>query len=109
MLEIKYVRQNLSDVQSALKNRNDDTDLKPLEEIDADRRSLLLEIEDMRHHRNVVSEQIAGMKKQGENTDELVTKMRDVSQKIKELDKSLAKNEEKVKDILIRLPNIPSR
>jgi len=107
MLEIKYVRQNLSDVQTALKNRGDDTDLSQLEAYDTDRRSLLLEIEDLRHHRNVVSEQIAQMKKNGENADSLVTKMRDVSAKIKELDKSLAKNEELVNNILISLPNIP--
>lgn len=107
MLEIKYVRENLSDVQSVLKNRGDDTDLKQLEEYDAARRSLLLEIEDLRHHRNVVSEQIAEIKKRGEDADSLVIKMRIVSLKIKELDKSLSKNKEKVNNILIRLPNIP--
>ena len=107
MLEIKYVRENLSDVQSVLKNRGDDTDLKHLEKYDAGRRSLLLEIEDLRHHRNVVSEQIAEMKKKGEDADSLVVKMRIVSLKIKELDKSLSENEEKVNNILIRLPNIP--
>ncbi len=107
MLEIKYVRKNLSTVQTALENRGDEADLSMLKEYDAGRRSILLEIEDLRHKRNVVSDQIAQMKKQGEKTEKLVSEMKEVSSKIKELDKSLTENQDNVSNILIKLPNIP--
>ncbi len=107
MLEIKYVRKNLSKIQTCLENRGDAADLSLLKECDAGRRSILLEIEDLRHKRNVVSDQIAQMKKQGEQTEEIVSEMREVSLKIKELDISLTENQDNVNDILIKLPNIP--
>ncbi len=111
MLEIKFVRQNLSKVQKALSMRGETADFETFKDCDAKRRSILLEIEELRHRRNVVSEQIAGMKKEGKDADipvaEMVAEMRDVSGKIKALDKSLSENEEIINNILIRLPNIP--
>jgi seryl-tRNA synthetase len=87
MLEIKYVRKNLSEVQSALKTRGQTYDLNAFNKCDEDRRKILLEIEALRHQRNVVSDQIAEMKKAGDNTDTLVAEMREVSSTIKALDK----------------------
>ncbi|MGB9498300.1 MAG: serine--tRNA ligase [Dissulfuribacterales bacterium] len=107
MLEIKYVRQNLSKVYNCLEKRGDIADLDTFQKAEAARREILSEIEALRHKRNVVSDEIAGMKKKGEDADEIVVQMRDVSGRIKILEKSLAESEEKVQEILIRLPNIP--
>jgi len=107
MLEIKYVRQNLSEVYNCLEKRGDIADLDTFQMAEAARREILSEIEALRHKRNVVSDEIAGMKKKGEDADEIVVHMRDVSGRIKILEKSLAESEEKVQEILIRLPNIP--
>ena len=107
MLEIKYVRQNLSEVYNCLEKRGDIADLDTFQMAEAARREILSEIEALRHKRNVVSDEIAGMKKKGEDADEIVVQMRDVSGRIKILEKSLAESEEKVQEILIRLPNIP--
>lgn len=107
MLEIKYVRNNLNKIKEVLSNRGMDADMDSFEICDTNRRSMLLEVEDLRHRRNVVSDKIARMKKEGENTDEIVSEMRDVSSKIKTIEKSLAENEEKIETILMALPNIP--
>lgn len=107
MLEIKFVRQNLTEIQKAIANRGETADLETFKNCDAKRKAVLLEIEKLRHRRNVVSEHIAGMKKEGENADGLVAEMREVSTKIKELDKSLSENEEIINQILFGLPNIP--
>jgi seryl-tRNA synthetase len=107
MLEIKFVRQNLSDVQKALNARGQTADLNGFHKCDEDRRIILQEIETLRHQRNVVSDQIAEMKKAGENADVLVTEMRDVATQIKELDKNLAAKQEQLDKILLRLPNLP--
>jgi len=90
MLEIKFIRQNLTEVQKALTRRGETVDLETFKNCDAKRKAVLLEIEELRHRRNVVSEHIAGMKKDGENADDLVAEMREVAAKIKELDKSLS-------------------
>lgn len=107
MLEIKYVRQNLSIIQESLVNRNTKVDLDSFTENDEKRKKILLEIEELRRRRNVVSEEIAKMKKAGENADDIVLEMRDVSGRIKVLEKDLAESEAAVNDILISIPNIP--
>ncbi len=107
MLEIKFLRQNLQEVKNSLENRGEKADLEAFKETDSIRRSILLEIEGLRHQRNVVSDKIAKMKKSRENTDSLVVEMREVSLKIKELDKTLADKEEIIHKILMGLPNIP--
>ena len=107
MLEIKFVRQNISKVQKALLMRGETADIEIFSNCDDERRAILLEIEELRHRRNLVSQQIASMKKEGDDTDALVTEMREVSNKIKDLDKSLSETEEKIYKILMGLPNIP--
>jgi seryl-tRNA synthetase len=107
MLEIKFVGQNLEIVQQALDARGYDADLQAFKKCDDERRSILQEIEALRHRRNVVSDQIAEMKKSGEDADDRVAEMRKVSSQIKALDKDLAANQEKLDGILLGLPNLP--
>ena len=107
MLEIKFVRQNLETVQKALETRGQSADLDAFIKCDDERRAILQELEALRHRRNVVSDQIAQMKKAGDNTDSVVAEMRDVSSKIKVLDKALTENLETFDKILMGLPNIP--
>jgi seryl-tRNA synthetase len=107
MLEIKYLRQNLSTVTEALKARGHKADLGAFQKWDEDRRAVLQEIESLRHERNVVSDRIAEMKKAGENADPIVVEMRAVSAKIKELDKQLSASQEAIDQFLLGLPNIP--
>ena len=107
MLEIKYLRQNLSAVQEALKARGHQADLNAFQKWDDERRAVLQEIESLRHERNVVSDRIAEMKKAGENTEAAVVEMRTVSTKIKDLDRKLSESQEAIDDFLLGLPNIP--
>ncbi|MGW8302275.1 MAG: serine--tRNA ligase [Desulfobacterales bacterium] len=107
MLEIKFVRQNLETVQKALETRGQSTDLDAFKTCDDERRDILQELEALRHQRNVVSDQIAEMKKAGDNADTAVAKMREVSSKIKVLDKALTEILETFEKILLSLPNIP--
>jgi len=107
MLEIKFVRQNFEHIEKSLRNRGETVDLETFKQCDDKRKALLLEIEDLRHRRNVVSEQIAAMKKNKEDADDLVAEMRDVGDKIKALDHHLSENEDKINQILFGIPNIP--
>ena len=107
MLEIKFVRQNLETVQKALEARGQSADLDAFKTCDDERRAILQELEALRHQRNVVSDQIAEMKKAGDNADSVVAKMREVSSKIKALDKALAGTQETLEAILLGMPNIP--
>ncbi len=107
MLEIKFIRKNLSEVQTALSNRGAEADLDTFINTDKNRRTILIKIEELRHQRNVVSDQIAAMKKSGENADDLMTEMRSVATEIKMLEVSLADSEKQINQIIMGLPNIP--
>jgi len=107
MLEIKFVSQNLSSVKGALAARGYQIDLESFKACDDERRVFLQQIEALRHQRNVVSDQIAAMKKAGDNAETLVAEMRSVSARIKELDKQLSENQTTLTDILLGIPNIP--
>lgn len=107
MLEIKFLRQNLKDVQKAMKARGAAIDLNMFEAADTKRRQMLQEIEALRHRRNSVSDRIAELKKAGEDTDKLVLEMREVAGDIKTLDKSLVEVEKELTDILLEIPNLP--
>ncbi|MEX1369099.1 MAG: hypothetical protein AB1Z98_38585, partial [Nannocystaceae bacterium] len=81
--------------------------LEAFREADQKRRDYLQQAETLRHKRNVVSEQVAELKKAGETADDIVAEMRTVSAQIKTLEKELSANEEIVRSILMGLPNIP--
>lgn len=107
MLEIKYIRKNLPVVEQSLKARGANVDLETLLAADEKRRTVLRELEMLRHQRNTVSDEIAAIKKAGENADAKVADMREVSVRIKSLDPERAQYENEIETILMGIPNIP--
>ncbi|MDA3787291.1 MAG: serine--tRNA ligase [Desulfobacula sp.] len=107
MLDLKYIKNNLKAVKNGMEKRRAKIDFALLLKNDEKRKTLLLEIETLRHKRNVVSDDIAKMKKAGENATSFIEQMRAVSETIKKLDKELSTIEETIHSFLISLPNIP--
>lgn len=107
MLDVKFVRGNFDRVSRMLQNRHMEMDLQPLLELDEQRRRLLMEVEELKHRRNVTTEQIAALKRQKKDAPELIQEMQGVSQKIKMLDQDLNEIEQKFRDFLLLIPNIP--
>jgi seryl-tRNA synthetase len=106
MLEIKFVRQNLSTVKAAMAARGHHAEFDTFKKSDDECRNILQKIESMRHQRNVVSDRIAKMRKAGDDAEALVVEMRAVSSKIKELDKKLSNNQQIIDTFILGLPNI---
>ncbi|UCE83937.1 MAG: serine--tRNA ligase [Deltaproteobacteria bacterium] len=107
MLDIKFVRENQELVQRMLEQRGSDLELQPLLELDQQRREIIQEVESLKHERKVVSDRIAQMKKSGEDASETIAGMREVSQRIKELDQQLGNIEDELHQSLLLIPNVP--
>ena len=107
MLDTKLIKNNLDLVQKGMEKRGADIDFSEYLENEKKRKAFLLEIEELRHQRNTVSDEIAKMKKSGENAQPSIEKMRSVSERIKELDKELGAVEAGLKEFLVALPNLP--
>jgi seryl-tRNA synthetase len=107
MLDARFVRENIDVLKKALKKRGYEIDLSEFLSLEEDRLRLLKESEELRNKRNVVSEEIGKIKRQGQNANSLVAEMKGVSDRIKEIDEILRAIEEKTNSFLLNIPNIP--
>ena len=107
MLDLKILRERLSWVQDRLTLRGQALPWETFENLDRKRRTILQEVEELKHRRNVVSELIGRLKKEKKEAPETIAEMREVSRRIRELDEVLTGIEGKFQDFLLNLPNIP--
>jgi len=107
MLDIKFIRENMSVLENALKKRNSDLSLSGLLESETKRRDLIKEVEVLRSKRNAVSEEIGKLKKEKKDASSLIAEMKDVADNIKTLDVQLKEIEEEITAQLLIVPNIP--
>jgi len=107
MLDLKYVRDHIDEVRERIAPRGIEVDWERFLELDASRRDILKEVENLRYQRNTVSEMIAQLKREKKDTSKEIEDMRTVSQRIKELDNQLQDKESALKELLLVIPNIP--
>lgn len=110
MLDIKVIRENADRVKAAMKSRNMDADqvIESILQIDVDRRRVTGETEALKAQQNADTKQIPILKKEGKDTTELMAQLKKLSDQIKEKDAQLSELEEKQRDLLLTLPNIPA-
>ena len=106
MLELKYIRENMSALEEMLTNRGSKISLEELRILDEERRKILSEVENLKYQKNTSSALVAEKKKSGEDASEIITKMGGVSSKIKELEIKLSEVDEKLTAIQMILPNV---
>ncbi|MCI5149943.1 MAG: serine--tRNA ligase, partial [Candidatus Electrothrix sp. MAN1_4] len=109
MLELRFIRENKDLVREKCLHRGMETDLiDSFTEIDARRLALLAEVEQLKNRRNTVSKEIAPLKKTGqhEQAEPLISEMREVSERIKEMDKELTTVQEELEQVVMALPNL---
>ncbi|MGB8658005.1 MAG: serine--tRNA ligase [Candidatus Zixiibacteriota bacterium] len=107
MLDLKFIRENADKVKDAVRNKNEKTDIDLILSLDERRRSLLSQADELKHRKNVVSDQIALMKKQKEDAGEEIQKMRKVADHIDTLDSELRELEARIDELLLTVPNVP--
>ncbi|MGB9860085.1 MAG: serine--tRNA ligase [Moorellaceae bacterium] len=107
MLDIRLLRQNPELVAQGLRRRGLRAPLEHFLELDARRRYLLTEVEGLKNRRNTVSAEIARRKKEGVDAEDLIAEMREVSQRIKELDDEVQAVEEQLAQEMLNIPNLP--
>ena len=110
MLDIKFIRSNPDLIKKAMKNRNANLDsmVDEVIEIDAERRNLMGEMESEKARQNDVSKKIPQMKKEGKDTTEIMKEMKTLSEKISSLRTKISELEEKQRQILLSIPNVPN-
>ena len=108
MLDIKRIREDYEGVKKAVESRGKgDFGIDKVREFDLKRREILATVEQMKNEQKVKSKQIPVMKKNGEDTTQLMAEMKKLSDEIKELDSQVSEAETNLKDALLGVPNTP--
>jgi seryl-tRNA synthetase len=108
MLDLKFIRTNADLVREGLRKKNISADLDGLLAADRRWRDLLGEVEELRAVRNRVSEEIATKKKAGQVADAQITAMRQVADRVRDLERKLKEDEETIGRIILEIPNLPN-
>ena len=108
MLDAKLIRNNPQKVKDGISKKGEPTEIiDQFLALDEQRRTLLAEVEQLKNRRNVVSAEVAKLKKQGQNADDLIVEMRGVGDRIKAIDDQVREVETKSDALLLRIPNLP--
>jgi len=106
MLDAKIIRDQPEIVKQMLAKRQIKFPLDELLDLDKKRRSLITEAQELKHKRNVVSEQIAMKKKQGEDASNAISEMKSIADRISALDAEIDSAEKRYHELMLMLPNL---
>ncbi|WP_058309210.1 serine--tRNA ligase [Gracilibacillus massiliensis] len=108
MLDMKMLRKNFAEVKEKLAHRGENlSDLDRFGDLDAKRRELIAETEQLKAKRNEVSQKISQLKKEKKDADGMITEMREVGDRIKTIDQELKQVEDELEVLMLSIPNIP--
>ena len=107
MLDTKLLRENFDEVKESLANRGFDLDKNHFDEIDKQRKSLQIEVENLQSERKKLSSEYGERKKSGQDTEEIKSKVDSINTTLKDKEDELNNYLEKLNDFLMGIPNIP--
>jgi seryl-tRNA synthetase len=109
MLDLSFVRENLSRVEEMLRQRGADPAvvLRDFRDVDTQRRKAITEAETMKAARNKASEDINKLKKSGQDATAAIAETKDLREQIQAREKTASDLDGRLRDILAAIPNMP--
>jgi seryl-tRNA synthetase len=109
MLDLNFVRDNLPVVEEKLRLRGMDPAevLKDFQAVDTQRRQAITEAETSKAQRNRASEEIAKLKKSGQDASAQMSETKALREQIQKLEKVAEELEGRLHEILAGIPNLP--
>ncbi|MBT3477866.1 MAG: serine--tRNA ligase [Candidatus Marinimicrobia bacterium] len=107
MIPIEHIRNNPEEVAQKLTSKGENPAIEGILKLDEKYRTDLGQANDLRAKRNKASDAIAKAKRSGENADDAINSMREVSQHIKVLEEKTQESKTKLDELLLGLPNLP--
>ncbi|MDP6548151.1 MAG: serine--tRNA ligase, partial [Candidatus Woesearchaeota archaeon] len=109
MLTIKFIKENPNIVKKDLKKRNDLEKVKWIDLIlkkHSQYLDLLKKEQELRHKRNLITDEINQLKKQGQDIKEKIKEAKEFPQKVHELTNKVETLRNEIKYYLMRIPNV---
>ncbi len=109
MLDLAFVRDHLDLVEKKLRDRgmNPEAILSDFHAIDTERRAAITKAETLKAERNKATEEIAQLKKNKQDATAQINQTKDLREKITEAEKAAAEADTRLRNILLRIPNLP--
>ncbi|MBU1049356.1 serine--tRNA ligase [Candidatus Bipolaricaulota bacterium] len=107
MIELRLIREHYKDIEARLRTRDSSIDLSEILRLDEQRRELIAEVERLKAERNQGSQEVGRRKRDGENSDELMANLSQLSNRVSELDETLRETQTQIDGYLALLPNVP--
>lgn len=107
MIDIKFVRENIDLLRTAIEHRGAVVALDSILEVDAKRRSTLHEMEQLRAEQNRANEAIARLKREKQDASEQLAAMKSLSARVKEFDEKVRALDVELQQRMLVIPNVP--
>src|SRR5438477_10322285 len=107
MHDLKFLRMNRDKVEAGIALKGVALDLSRFYQIEERRLALLHETEQLKARRNAASEQIAELKRSQQDAGAPIAAMRDLGDRVKQLDQELRQLEEESTNLAAWIPNLP--
>ncbi len=107
MLDPKFVLENAGLVTDKCAQRGVRIDLSDFLRLSEAKKETLREVEELRSRRNKASEEVARLKRSGGDPSALIAETKQVGGKIKALEDELKPLEERIRETLLNIPNLP--
>lgn len=109
MLDQKYIENNLETVKQKVSQRRMEIDFEKLEQLNDQRKSIIVQVETLEHERNQGSKKVGELKREGSDNEagELSKELKQISDKIKDLNSKRSDIENDYRDIMLHIPNVP--
>ncbi len=107
MHDLNYFRDHLERFEQMARHRGVELDLDGFRGLDRERRDLITAAERLKAERNKASDEIARLKKSGQDASGLIAEMKRVSEEIKQDDERIAQLDERLRVFLLTIPNLP--
>ena len=107
MHDWKYLRDNLDLVRTTLGRRGHDVDWASLGKLLEERRTLTTQVEQFRHELKKGSDQVAQLRRAKEPADNAMAAMKQLGDRIRDIEGGLRSVEEALANLALRIPNVP--
>ena len=107
MIDVNLIRADAEAIRQRYLKRGKDIDFSEFLALDEKRKTLIAETEAMKAKRNKVSGEIPKLKKEGKDVSATIAEMKALGDEIASKDAELNVVNEKIRDFLLRLPNLP--
>src|SRR5262245_2192550 len=107
MLDPAYLRENIEAARDRLAQRGFSLDVETFQQLDGERKKIILEVERLRQLSKKGSEEVAKLAREKADVTEKRNEMKAVSQEIKDKEEALRAVEDKVFQFVSTIPNLP--